>query len=112
MEFALWYFYIFLKLTFETNKLTPELGFRVRILSWIFELDFQVRISSWIFELDFQVRISSWIFELGFGVGFSSWMFETQETIAYTNHNSVTYYFVLSLTVKGNTYKGNRDLQQ
>ena len=46
----------FIKTDDRGDKLTPELGFRVRISSWILELDFGVRISSCLFELDFWAR--------------------------------------------------------
>ena len=46
-----------MRIRFLGDRLIVELGFRVRISSWIFELDFQV---------DFPNGFSSWIFKLVF----------------------------------------------
>ena len=54
------------KCVLSRGCLFTELGFRVRISSWILELGFRVRISSWIFELGFRVRISNYALLLAY----------------------------------------------
>ena len=86
------YFYNVKKLdsTFpKRDKLTPDLGFRVRNSSWIFKLGFRVGCSSWDFELDFRVRISSWVSSWNYRVKISSLIFELGFRVKRPSHGKL-----------------------